>query len=49
MKSVLDKLIQKPKIENADYMCSKTSLLLTLNQSKSCFPQKCAHNRCADM
>ena len=40
MKSVLDKLLHKSKIENADYMCSNTSLLMILNTDNGCLLQQ---------
>ena len=44
MQSVLDKLIQKPKTENADSLYSKKSLLMLFNPRNGCFLQQFAYN-----
>ena len=49
MKSVLNKLPQKPKTESTDSLCSPTSLLLIFNTSSSHLLQPCAGKRCVEM
>ena len=49
MKSVLDKLLHKSKIENADYFCSMTSLLTISNPTNGSILQQRVRNICVEL